>query len=72
MILFYIQIFLILLFTGSDDELNTIAAGTATGLLYKSTSSLKKCGIGAAVGFSLSGLYCLITAKDKLEAMIRK
>lgn len=64
--------FLILIVAGNDDELNTIAAGTATGLLYKSTSGLKKCGVGGAVGFALSGLYCLVTAKDKLEAMFRR
>lgn len=42
---------------GEDDEINTVLAGTATGLLYKSTAGLKRCGIGGAVGLSLSGLY---------------
>nr|QBH72745.1 hypothetical protein [Liposcelis bostrychophila] len=57
---------------GTDDELNTIAAGTATGLLYKSTAGLRKCGIGAGVGLLLSSTYCLLTAKDKLEQMVFK
>lgn len=43
---------------GEDDELNTVLAGTATGLLYKSTAGLKKCGIGGVVGLSLSLAYC--------------
>lgn len=44
---------------GEDDEVNTMLAGTATGLLYKSTAGLKRCGIGGAVGFSLSGLWVM-------------
>lgn len=44
---------------GEDDEANTILAGTATGLLYKSTAGLKRCAIGGGVGLAVSGLYCL-------------
>lgn len=44
---------------GEDDEVNTVLAGTATGLLYKSTAGLKRCAIGGAVGLSLAGLYSL-------------
>lgn len=46
---------------GEDDEINTMLAGTATGLLYKSTAGLKRCAIGGAVGFSAAALYCLYT-----------
>ncbi|KAF8783463.1 Mitochondrial import inner membrane like protein [Argiope bruennichi] len=46
---------------GVDDEVNTIAAGTATGLLYKSSGGLRKCGIGGAVGLGLTSIYCLWT-----------
>jgi import inner membrane translocase subunit TIM23 len=42
-----------------DDDLNTIAAATTTGLLYKSTAGLKRCGIGGAVGAALAGTYVL-------------
>lgn len=56
---------------GADDELNTLAAGTATGLLYKSTSGLRKCGIGGAVGFGLASLYVLLTSRDRLESIMR-
>ncbi|CRL00739.1 CLUMA_CG013995, isoform A [Clunio marinus] len=44
---------------GEDDEINTIAAGGATGLLYKSTAGLKKCFIGGGVGLALSSLWVL-------------
>lgn len=56
---------------GADDELNTLAAGTATGLLYKSTSGIRRCGVGGAVGFGLASLYVLLTSKDRLDNMIR-
>ncbi|XP_014255982.1 mitochondrial import inner membrane translocase subunit Tim23-like isoform X2 [Cimex lectularius] len=55
---------------GTDDELNTLAAGTATGLLYKSTSGLKKCGIGGAIGLSLATLWCLVTSRDRFQSMM--
>jgi len=43
----------------TDDEYNTLGAATATGLLYKSSSGLKRCGIGGAVGFSLAAAYVM-------------
>lgn len=51
--------------SGHDDELNTILAGTLTGLLYKSTSGLRKCGLGGALGLAISAAYCLITSGHK-------
>lgn len=51
----------------TDDDLNTLAAATATGMLYKSSAGLRKCGIGGAIGFGISALYCLWNAKDKLQ-----
>ena len=44
---------------GEDDEINTIIAGGATGLMYKSTAGLKKCAIGGGIGLALSSLYVL-------------
>jgi len=44
---------------GEDDEINTLVAGTATGLLYKSTAGLQRCAIGGGVGFSIAACYCL-------------
>ncbi|XP_013101288.1 mitochondrial import inner membrane translocase subunit Tim23 isoform X1 [Stomoxys calcitrans] len=45
---------------GEDDDINTVVAGTATGLLYKSTAGLRKCAFGGAVGLGISGLYCVL------------
>ncbi|XP_055387073.1 mitochondrial import inner membrane translocase subunit Tim23 [Condylostylus longicornis] len=42
-----------------EDEINTVIAGTATGLLYKSTAGLKKCALGGGIGLGVTGLYCL-------------
>lgn len=44
---------------GEDDEANTIVAGAATGLMYKSTAGLRKCMIGGGVGLALSSLWVL-------------
>lgn len=44
---------------GEDDDINTVVAGVATGLFYKSTAGLKKCMIGGAFGLALSSLYVL-------------
>lgn len=55
---------------GVDDEVNTVAAGTATGLLYKSSAGLRKCGVGGALGLGLSTAYCLWTSKDRLKQML--
>ncbi|XP_023159833.1 mitochondrial import inner membrane translocase subunit Tim23 [Drosophila hydei] len=48
-----------------DDNVNTIIAGSATGLLYKSTAGLRKCALGGAIGLGISSLYCLyLLAQD--------
>lgn len=44
---------------GEEDEINTIAAGTMSGLMYKSTAGLKKCAIGGGIGLALSSLWVL-------------
>ena len=54
---------------GTDDDLNTIAAATATGCLYKSTAGLRKCGMGAAIGLGLSALFALWNSKDKIAQL---
>ncbi|XP_076034723.1 translocase of inner mitochondrial membrane 23 isoform X2 [Oratosquilla oratoria] len=50
-----------------EDELNTLGAGTLTGLLYKSTAGLKKCAIGGAVGLALSAACIAFSSRDKLK-----
>lgn len=52
---------------GKDDESNTMLAGVATGLLYKSTAGLKRCFIGGGVGLAISGLYCTYTYFTALD-----
>ena len=47
----------------TEDELNTLAAASATGLLYKSTSGLRSCMKGGAVGLALGAAYCLFTSE---------
>lgn len=54
---------------GTDDDLNTIVAATATGCLYKSTAGLRKCGMGGAVGLGLSLAYAMWNNRDKLSAI---
>ncbi|KAH8421238.1 hypothetical protein KR009_006598 [Drosophila setifemur] len=44
---------------GEDDHVNTVIAGSSTGLLYKSTAGLRRCALGGAIGLSISSLYCL-------------
>ncbi|XP_071953555.1 mitochondrial import inner membrane translocase subunit Tim23-like [Antedon mediterranea] len=51
---------------GTEDEINTISAATATGLLYKSSAGLKTMAKGGAVGLGLSTLWCLYHNKDKI------
>ncbi|XP_052865906.1 mitochondrial import inner membrane translocase subunit Tim23 [Anopheles cruzii] len=47
---------------GEDDDINTIAAGGATGLLYKSSAGLRKCVLGGGIGLALTSLYVLWSA----------
>lgn len=44
---------------GAEDDLNTIAAGTLTGLFYKSTAGLRGAARGGFSGLLLTGLYAL-------------
>ncbi|XP_063217204.1 mitochondrial import inner membrane translocase subunit Tim23 isoform X1 [Bacillus rossius redtenbacheri] len=52
---------------GVDDELNTLTAATATGLLYKSSAGLRKCALGGGVGLGLAAAYCLWSSRDQLQ-----
>lgn len=55
---------------GAEDELNTLTAATATGLLYKSSAGLKPCLRAGGVGFGLASAYCLITSRDRVKQMM--
>ncbi|KAJ8919900.1 hypothetical protein NQ315_006429 [Exocentrus adspersus] len=54
---------------GTDDDLNTIIAATATGFLYKSTAGLKRCGLGGAIGLGVSTLYAFWNSRDKIAGL---
>ncbi|XP_055736132.1 mitochondrial import inner membrane translocase subunit Tim23-like [Salvelinus fontinalis] len=44
---------------GAEDDINTVAAGTLTGMLFKSTGGLKGVARGGLAGLALSGAYAL-------------
>jgi len=48
-----------------DDELKSCLSGAATGLLYKSTSGLRKCAMGGAFGLGVAALWAFALKKDK-------
>ncbi|XP_071440569.1 mitochondrial import inner membrane translocase subunit Tim23 [Hetaerina americana] len=52
---------------GTDDEANTVAAATATGLLYKSSAGLRKCAVGGGIGFGIAALYSLWMSRDRIQ-----
>ncbi|KAK7140693.1 hypothetical protein R3I94_013086 [Phoxinus phoxinus] len=52
---------------GVEDDLNTIVAGTMTGVLYKSPGGLRGAARGGLVGLTLSGLYALYSNWDRLK-----
>lgn len=57
---------------GEDDDVNTVVAGGATGLLYKSTAGLRKCAIGGGIGLALSSLYVLWSATGGSSKKLRE
>lgn len=56
---------------GAEDEINTVAAGTATGLLYKSSAGLRAVGKGGAVGLGLSVAFVLVTSGDRIKQILK-
>ncbi|XP_046668182.1 mitochondrial import inner membrane translocase subunit Tim23 [Homalodisca vitripennis] len=57
---------------GTEDELNTVAAATTTGMLFRSTAGLRASAIGGAVGLGLASLYCLWTSRDRISAFSQR
>ena len=55
---------------GVDDELNTVASGGLSGLLYRSTSGLKGALRGSLYGLGVSSLYVLVTSKERLRPYV--
>ncbi|XP_072347915.1 mitochondrial import inner membrane translocase subunit Tim23-like [Scyliorhinus torazame] len=54
---------------GAEDDLNTVAAGSLTGLLYKSTAGLRGAARGGFAGFVLTGLYALYNNWDHIKGV---
>ncbi|XP_028826420.1 mitochondrial import inner membrane translocase subunit Tim23 [Denticeps clupeoides] len=52
---------------GAEDDVNTVAAGTLTGMLYKSPGGLKGVARGGLAGLALSALYALYNNWDHLK-----
>ena len=52
---------------GIDDELNTVASGGLTGLLYRSTAGWKGALRGSLYGVAASSLYVFLTSKERLQ-----
>uniref|UniRef100_S4R8Q7 Translocase of inner mitochondrial membrane 23 homolog b (yeast) n=1 Tax=Petromyzon marinus TaxID=7757 RepID=S4R8Q7_PETMA len=53
---------------GAEDDLNTMVAGSLTGMLYKSTSGLRGVAKGGVAGLTLSGLYALYNNWDRIKS----
>ncbi|CAK9821184.1 Mitochondrial import inner membrane translocase subunit Tim23 [Anthophora plagiata] len=51
---------------GTDDSLNTLVAATGTGILFKSTTGLKKCALGGCIGLGIASIYCLWNNRETL------
>ncbi|XP_010894517.1 mitochondrial import inner membrane translocase subunit Tim23 isoform X2 [Esox lucius] len=52
---------------GAEDDINTVAAGTLTGMLYKSTGGVRGAARGGLAGLALSGIYALYNNWDHLK-----
>ncbi|KAK1791491.1 hypothetical protein P4O66_013491 [Electrophorus voltai] len=52
---------------GAEDDLNTVAAGTMTGVLYKSPGGIRGAVRGGVLGLALSGLYAVYNNWDHLK-----
>ena len=54
-----------------NDEAKSVVSGTLTGLMFKSTSGLKKCAKGGLVGFGLSTLWAFgLKQQDTIQHYI--
>ncbi|XP_062859786.1 mitochondrial import inner membrane translocase subunit Tim23 [Trichomycterus rosablanca] len=54
---------------GAEDDINTVAAGTLTGMMFKSTGGLKGVARGGLVGLAVSGLYAIYNNWDHFKGV---
>ncbi|XP_058044713.1 mitochondrial import inner membrane translocase subunit Tim23 isoform X2 [Ahaetulla prasina] len=57
---------------GAEDDLNTVAAGTMTGMLYKSTGGLRGIARGGVAGLMLTGLYALYNNWEHMRGSMQQ
>lgn len=55
---------------GSEDDLNPVAAGTMTGMLYKCTGGLGGTSCGGLAGLTLTSLYALSNKWEHLKGSL--
>ncbi|KAM8924321.1 mitochondrial import inner membrane translocase subunit Tim23 [Pelodytes ibericus] len=54
---------------GAEDDLNTVAAGTLTGMLYKSTAGLRGIARGGMAGLALTSAYALYNNWEHIKGL---
>lgn len=52
---------------GAEDDINTVVAGTMTGMLYKSPGGFRGAARGGLAGLALSGIYALYNNWDHMQ-----
>ncbi|NXC89674.1 TIM23 translocase, partial [Cercotrichas coryphoeus] len=57
---------------GAEDDLNTVAAGTLTGMLYKSTGGVRGIARGGIAGLTLTGLYALYNNWEHMKGSLAR
>ncbi|KAJ6661655.1 hypothetical protein lerEdw1_013894 [Lerista edwardsae] len=57
---------------GAEDDLNTVAAGTMTGMLYKSTGGLRGIARGGIAGLMLTSLYALYNNWEHMKGSVQR
>ncbi|XP_021566655.1 mitochondrial import inner membrane translocase subunit Tim23 isoform X2 [Carlito syrichta] len=55
---------------GAEDDLNTVAAGTMTGMLYKCTGGLRGVARGGLTGLTLTSLYALYNNWEHMKGSL--
>ena len=55
---------------GAEDDLNTVAAGTMTGMLYKCTGGLRGAARGGLSGLTLISLYALYNNWEHMKGSV--
>ncbi|OWK07699.1 TIMM23 [Cervus elaphus hippelaphus] len=55
---------------GAEDDLNTVAAGTMTGMLYKCTGGLRGVARGGLAGLTLTSLYALYNNWEHMKGCL--